>query len=66
MTQERILPGDVMAATPDQVELAVSDPDELLAQLRQAATVGGSPLAIRLPSGQIVVGRPTVRLDLPR
>lgn len=65
MTQARIPLDDVIAATPDQVELAVSDPEELLAQLRQAATVAGSPLAIRLPSGQIVVGRPAVRLDPP-
>ena len=65
MTQARIPLDDVIAATPDQVELAVSDPEELLAQLRQAATVAGSPLAIRLPSGQIVVGRPVVRLAPP-
>jgi deoxyxylulose-5-phosphate synthase len=54
-----------MAATPDQVELAVADPEELLAQLRQAATVGGRPVAIRLPNGEIVIGRPVVRLGLP-
>lgn len=49
---------DVVAASRDQIELARTDPDELLAQLRQAATVAGTPFAIRLPDGQIVVGRP--------